>query len=200
MTFVFQFVSTNWRTNKDFPSFKTCLDSLRQITLMLQPNRRSCVHDQIALTLIINTKTTFLWGWCQQTKIPGLFFHARESVGVVLTLTGGFRQYIWCPLSQPSQRSMCSPSPFRRQIRQRAWSADFDQIILFSNEERWRKIWGKLVQLVNDSSQRSNKLFPFLFFWLLLLTTTSVLSSSETKGRKKKKKIHYKFITLWKLF
>lgn len=57
------------------------------------------------------------------------------------TLTGGLRQYMWCPLSHMSQSSIFSPSPFLRQILQRAFRADFDQMILDSRVDMCRNIY-----------------------------------------------------------
>ena len=48
---------------------------------------------------------------------------------------------MWCPLSQPSHNNMCSPSPERQQIRQRASRADFDHMTLFSSTDRCRNTW-----------------------------------------------------------
>lgn len=88
-----------------------------------------------------------------------------------LTLSLGFRQYMWCPLSHLSHSSICSASPLRLQILQRAWRADFCQMMLFSRVERWRNTCARLEQNRTDSSQRSLVVFSG--------TTSSCLLSSS---------------------
>ena len=51
---------------------------------------------------------------------------------------------------------MCSPSPLRQQIRQRASSADLDHMTLFSSIERWRNTWESDSLASNDARHRNS--------------------------------------------
>jgi len=88
-------------------------------------------------------------------------------------LTGGLRQYMWCPRSQASHSSMCSPSVLRRQMRQYACSDDRDHAMLDSSTEQWTHSCERLVESISDSSQRSNGVLCFF--------TTSTLAMLPSK-------------------
>lgn len=57
------------------------------------------------------------------------------------TFRRGLRQWVWCPLSQPSHSSMLSASPLRLHIRQRALRTDRDQMMLRSRVDKWTNTW-----------------------------------------------------------
>ena len=98
------------------------------------------------------------------------------------TVRAGFKQYMWCPLSHPSQSNIFSGSTLRRQSLQRAFNAERFQVILLSTwpkiskfvkyliqakfrnakcvclpkNAKWTYNWEKLVQACNDSSHLSS--------------------------------------------
>jgi len=98
--------------------------------------------------------------WLNEIQMPVRTNEKHRSTDI-LTVTGGFRQYIWCPRSQASHSSMCSPSPLRRQMRQYACSDDRDQATLVSSTEQWTQSCERLVDNSSDSSQRSNAVRSF---------------------------------------
>lgn len=90
-------------------------------------------------------------------------------------LIGGFKQYIWCPRSQPSHSNICSASPLRRHILQRAFNTDLSHDTQLSRLDKWINTCAKFVDDIKDSSQRSNKVFRGFAFGFSL---TSILPFS----------------------
>ena len=108
-----------------------------------------------------------------------------------MAFSGGFRQYMWCPRSQPSHKSILSGSHLRRHSRHLVFKMDLNKcIVRIRRKSTWlsaRKFkmgeqslildYSAIIQKVRNSVENLNRwAWPFKKFDLLKLVTLASLA------------------------